>query len=281
MWAKWHVPASSPRMRSGPARRGKGSARKLRRLSLWHRKRPCGACFAVQIVAAEAIYMIPLRNACTAMPRSPRFMRERAKSSAWSSRPASSGDGNDRSTKRFHAEKEMVMKTFLDRCRDHARRHRSGGRAGGFTVHSYDMKAGIRRQGLKGIAGAWDKISWPGARWPPKTAMRPLPASSARWTCRMPPRPTWSSRPPWRIRRQAFHFLEADGIVSGCILATNTSSLSVTAVASGRPDKVVGPHFQSRAHGPHRDQPRRRHFRRNTAEAPRRFPNGWAKRRSP
>ena len=41
-------------------------------------------------------------------------------------------------------------------------------------------------------------------------------------------------------------FSKLDGIVSpGCILATNTSSLSVTAVASavGSPDKVVGLHF--------------------------------------
>ena len=41
-------------------------------------------------------------------------------------------------------------------------------------------------------------------------------------------------------------FSKLDGIVSpGCILATNTSSLSVTAVASavGSPDKMVGLHF--------------------------------------
>ena len=28
----------------------------------------------------------------------------------------------------------------------------------GFTVYLYDIKQGIRRQGLKGIAGAWDKL---------------------------------------------------------------------------------------------------------------------------
>ncbi len=46
------------------------------------------------------------------------------------------------------------------------------------------------------------------------------------------------------VKREAFRRLEAE-VADGCILATNTSSLSVTAIAGGcrRPERVVGMHF--------------------------------------
>lgn len=116
----------------------------------------------------------------------------------------------------------------------------------GFTVYLYDIKQEFVDKGLKGIVGAWDKLVARG-KMAAEDRDAALPASSARWTCRMPPRPTWSSRPPWRIwTSSASIFSKLDGIVSPAgILATITSSLSVTAVASavGSPDKVVGLHF--------------------------------------
>ena len=98
----------------------------------------------------------------------------------------------------------------------------------GFTVYLYDIKQEFVDKGLKASL-APGTSSWPGARCPPKTAMRPSPASSARWTCRMPPSDVVIEAAVEDLDVKRSIFSKLDGIVSpGCILATNTSSLSVT-----------------------------------------------------
>lgn len=64
MWAKVEAARSSPCMRPACATGGKGSARKLRRPSSWHRKRPCGALRKpCRYAAAAAIYKDLLADA--------------------------------------------------------------------------------------------------------------------------------------------------------------------------------------------------------------------------
>lgn len=197
-------------------------------------------------------------------------MRERAKSSAWSyasrrPRVMETGQVNER----FHAEKEMVMETlFVIGAGTMGGGIAQVAALNGFTVYLYDIKQEFVDKGLKGIVGAWDKLVARG-----KMAAEDRDAALPRIVGTLDMQDAAKADvvieaavEDLDVKRSIFSKL--DGIVSpGCILATNTSSLSVTAVASavGQPRQGGGPAFlQSRApHGPHRDHPRRRHFRRN------------------
>ncbi|MEF2676779.1 MAG: 3-hydroxyacyl-CoA dehydrogenase NAD-binding domain-containing protein, partial [Bilophila wadsworthia] len=116
----------------------------------------------------------------------------------------------------------------------------------GFTVYLYDIKQEFVDKGLKGIVGAWDKLVARG-----KMAAEDRDAALPRIIGTLDMQDAAKADvvieaavEDLDVKRSIFAKL--DGIVSpGCILATNTSSLSVTAVASavGSPDKVVGLHF--------------------------------------
>ena len=148
---------------------------------------------------------------------------------------------------RFHAEKEMVMETlFVIGAGTMGGGIAQVAALNGFTVYLYDIKQEFVDKGLKGIAGAWDKLVARG-----KMAAEDRDAALPRIIGTLDMQDAAKADvvieaavEDLDVKRSIFSKL--DGIVSpGCILATNTSSLSVTAVASavGSPDKVVGLHF--------------------------------------
>ena len=60
---------------------------------------------------------------------------------------------------RFHAEKEMVMETlFVIGAGTMGGGIAQVAALNGFTVYLYDIKQEFVDKGLKGIAGAWDKL---------------------------------------------------------------------------------------------------------------------------
>ena len=60
---------------------------------------------------------------------------------------------------RFHAEKEMVMETlFVIGAGTMGGGIAQVAALNGFTVYLYDIKQEFVDRGLKGIAGAWDKL---------------------------------------------------------------------------------------------------------------------------
>ena len=148
---------------------------------------------------------------------------------------------------RFHAEKEMVMETlFVIGAGTMGGGIAQVAALNGFTVYLYDIKQEFVDKGLKGIVGAWDKLVARG-----KMAAEDRDAALPRIVGTLDMQDAAKADvvieaavEDLDVKRSIFSKL--DGIVSpGCILATNTSSLSVTAVASavGSPDKVVGLHF--------------------------------------
>ena len=148
---------------------------------------------------------------------------------------------------RFHAEKEMVMETlFVIGAGTMGGGIAQVAALNGFTVYLYDIKQEFVDKGLKGIAGAWDKLVARG-----KMAAEDRDAALPRIIGTLDMQDAAKADvvieaavEDLDVKRSIFSKL--DGIVSpGCILATNPSGLSVTAVASavGRPDKVVGLHF--------------------------------------
>ena len=142
---------------------------------------------------------------------------------------------------RFHAEKEMVMETlFVIGAGTMGGGIAQVAALNGFTVYLYDIKQEFVDRGLKGIAGAWDKLVARG-----KMSAEDRDAALPRIIGTLDMQDAAKADvvieaavEDLDVKRSIFSKL--DGIVSpGCILATNTSSLSVTAVASA----VVGLHF--------------------------------------
>ena len=135
---------------------------------------------------------------------------------------------------RFHAEKEMVMETlFVIGAGTMGGGIAQVAALNGFTVYLYDIKQEFVDRGLKGIAGAWDKLVARG-----KMAAEDRDAALPRIIGTLDMQDAAKADvvieaavEDLDVKRSIFSKL--DGIVSpGCILATNTSSLSVTAVAS-------------------------------------------------
>lgn len=116
----------------------------------------------------------------------------------------------------------------------------------GLTVYLYDIKQEIVDKGLKGIADAWDKLVARGkmAAGDRDAALPRIIGTLDMQDAAKADVVIEAAVEKLDVKRSLFSKLS--GIVSpDCILATNTSSLSITAVASAvsRPDKVVGLHF--------------------------------------
>ena len=116
----------------------------------------------------------------------------------------------------------------------------------GLTVYLYDIKQELVDKGLKGIADAWDKLVARGkmAAGDSDAALPRIIGTLDMQDAAKADVVIEAAVEKLDVKRSLFSKLS--GIVSpDCILATNTSSLSITAVASavGRPDKVVGLHF--------------------------------------
>ena len=116
----------------------------------------------------------------------------------------------------------------------------------GLTVYLYDIKQELVDKGLKGIADAWDKLVARGkmAAEDRDEALPRIIGTLDMQDAAKADVVIEAAVEKLDVKRSLFSKLS--GIVSpDCILATNTSSLSITAVASavGSPDKVVGLHF--------------------------------------